>query len=195
MKLHSAEFVTSVGHLSQVPAEVLPEIAFVGRSNVGKSSLLNRLLNRKNLAKTSNVPGKTRTLNYYRVNRTFYLVDMPGYGYARRSREEHRRWAGLINGYLEKRASLRGAVQLLDARHDPTALDLDMLQWLLHVQKPFLVVATKTDKLPGSRLTTRLGRTRDILLSLGKIDPLPFSARSGRGREAVWRWIQEAVYG
>jgi GTP-binding protein len=195
MKLHSAEFVTSVGHLSQVPAEVLPEIAFAGRSNVGKSSLLNRLLNRKNLAKTSNAPGKTRTLNYYRVNRTFYLVDLPGYGYARRSQEEHRRWAGLINDYLEKRESLQGVVQLLDARHDPTALDLDMLQWLLYVQKPFLVVATKTDKLPSSRLNTRLGRTRDILLSLGKIDLLPFSARSGRGREAVWRWIQEAVYG
>ncbi len=195
MKLHSAEFVTSVGHPSQIPAQTLPEIAFAGRSNVGKSSLINRLINRKNLAKTSNTPGKTRTLNYYRVNSAFYLVDLPGYGYARRSPGERQQWADLVNSYLKKRKLLRGTVQLLDARHDPTAQDLDMLRWLLHVQKPFLVVATKTDKLSSSRLESRLGRTREILLSLGEIQPLPFSARSGRGCEAVWRWIQEAVHG
>ena len=195
MKIHSAEFVASVGMLNQIPADALPEIAFAGRSNVGKSSLLNRLFNRKSLAKISSTPGKTRTLNYYRVNGAFYLVDLPGYGYARRAHEERQQWAGLVNGFLHDRASLRGIVHLVDARHDPSEGDLEMVRWLLHAQKPFLVAATKADKLSGNRLKSQLDRTAGILLELGDLDLLPFSAKTGRGREAVWSWIQEAIYG
>lgn len=195
MQIRSAEFVTSVGHLRQLPANGLPEVAFAGRSNVGKSSLINRLLNRKRLAQISHTPGKTRTLNYYLVNGRFHLVDLPGYGYARRGRGERQRWAELVNGYLTDRPFLKGMLQVVDARHDPTAQDLEMVAWLLAVQKPFLVVGTKTDKLSGSRLKPRLDRTRTMLLDLGEVELLPFSATTGRGREAVWRWIQGVLDG
>ncbi len=195
MQTVSAEYVTSVVDPGQAPPEALPEIAVAGRSNVGKSSLLNRLLNRRNLAKTSNSPGKTRALNYYQVGRGFYLVDLPGYGYAQRSQAERSRWAELVDGYLTDREALKGIVHILDARHDPTSQDLEMLRWLLGFRKPFLVVATKTDKLSGSRLKPRLDRTRRILLDLGELDLVPFSAITGRGRSAVWGWIQEALHG
>ena len=195
MQIVSAEYVTSVFDPGQGPPEALPEIALAGRSNVGKSSLLNRLLNRRNLAKTSNSPGKTRALNYYRVGSGLYLVDLPGYGYAQRSQAERSRWAALVEGYLADREALKGIVHLLDARHDPTSQDLEMLRWLLGFGKPFLVVATKTDKLSGSRLKPRLDRTRRILLDLGELDLVPFSAITGRGRSAVWRWIQETLHG
>ena len=195
MTIHSAEFITSIGTLKQLPEAGLPEIAFAGRSNVGKSSLLNRLLNRKNLAKTSNTPGKTRTLNYYRVNGSFHLVDLPGYGYARRSQAERESWGRLIEGYIQNRAQLRGFVQLIDARHDPTQDDLMLLDWLCHSQKPFVVVATKTDKLSGSTLKPRIDKTRRMLNLHGPIDLCPFSAVTGRGRDTVWQWIGEILHG
>ena len=195
MLIRSAEFVTSVGRSSQILADGLPEIAFAGRSNVGKSALLNRLLNRKNLAKTSNTPGKTRTMNYYRVNDAFYMVDLPGYGYAQRAYQERQRWAKLIDGYLNRGTSLRGIVHVLDARHNPTDQDVEMIRWLSHTRKPFLVVLTKVDKLSGSRLKPRLDRTGEILREFGELRFLPFSAKSGRGKQAVWAWIQETIYG
>ncbi|MDP6777278.1 MAG: ribosome biogenesis GTP-binding protein YihA/YsxC [Candidatus Latescibacteria bacterium] len=195
MKVTTAEFVKSVGSPSGLPDDGLPEIAFAGRSNVGKSSLLNRLLNRKQLAKTSRTPGKTTNLNYFRINNALYFVDLPGYGYARHSHQERQRWGSLIEAYLEERDALKGIVQLLDARHDPSEQDLEMLRWLLHVRKPFLVAATKADKLSGSRLPARLRKTDDILAELGSIDLLPFSATTGRGRDAVWAWIREAAHG
>ncbi len=195
MKVNSAEFVKSVGSRSGLPDDGLPEIAFAGRSNVGKSSLLNRLLNRKQLAKTSRTPGKTTNLNYFLINNALYFVDLPGYGYARRSHQERQRWGRLIEAYLEDRDSLKGIVQLLDVRHDPSAQDLEMLGWLLHVRKPFLVAATKADKLSGSRLPARLKKTADILDGVGAIDLLPFSATTGRGRDAVLAWIREVAYG
>lgn len=173
--------------------EGLPEIAFAGRSNVGKSSLLNRLLNRRHLAGTSKTPGKTRTLNYYRVNGSLHFVDLPGYGYAKRGQRERRQWAELINGYLGTRTSLRGIVHLMDARHDPTARDMQLAAWLIQFGRPFLLVATKVDKLPGSRRKSRLDRTRDLLSGVGEYDLVPFSAVSGLGRHAVWRWIQDVV--
>lgn len=193
MEIHAAEFVTSVGHPSQIPADGLPEVAFVGRSNVGKSSLLNALLNRKNLAKTSNTPGKTRTLNYYRVNSALYLVDFPGYGYARRTYAEQKQWAGIIDDYLNNQATLRGIVHLLDARHDPTAQDLEMIRWMQFARKPFLAVLTKVDKLSGSQLKPRLDRTGAVLREFEDLRFLPFSAKSGRGRKELWKWIQGVV--
>ena len=193
MQIRSAEFVTSVVHPDGLPEEGLPEIAFAGRSNVGKSSLLNRLLNRRQLALTSKTPGKTRTLNYFRVNEALHFVDLPGYGYAKRGHQERRQWADLINGYLESRTSLRGILHLMDARHDPTARDVEMAGWLMQFGRPFLVVATKADKLPGSRKKSRLDRTRNLLSQLGEFDFVSFSAASGQGRLAVWKWIRDVI--
>ena len=193
MKVRFAEFVTSVGRPDQIPQDGLPEIAFAGRSNVGKSSLLNRLLNRKALAKTSRTPGKTRTLNYYIVNRELYLVDLPGYGYARRSHSEREQWAKLVNAYIQDRTPLKGIVQLVDARHDPTADDLQMIEWLNQSRKPFLVVATKADLLSGSRFKPRLDQTLKTFQGYGSVELVPFSAKTGRGKENVWRWIDGKV--
>ena len=195
MQIKSTEFVTSVGRLDQIPSSGLPEIAFAGRSNVGKSSLLNRLLNRKNLAKTSNTPGKTRTLNYYVVNSKLHLVDLPGYGYAKRRHSEREQWAKLVNGFLQDREPLFGILQLLDVRHDPTAQDLEMVSWLLQCGKPFVLVATKTDKLSSPKLKKRLNLTRTLLSELGEVSIIPFSAKTGKGREGIWRWIQKVLNG
>ena len=193
MQIRSAEFVTSIARPDRLPVEGLPEFAFAGRSNVGKSSLLNRLLNRRHLAATSKTPGKTRTLNYYLVNGALHFVDLPGYGYAKRGQQERRQWADLINGYLDSRTSLRGILHLVDARHDPTARDVEMAVWLTQFDRPFLVVATKADKLPGSRQKSRLDRTRNLLSRVGEFDLVPFSAVSGQGRQAVWRWIRDVI--
>ncbi len=193
MQIRSADFVTSVAHPDRLPMEGLPEIAFAGRSNVGKSSLLNRLLNRRKLAGISKTPGKTRTLNYYRVNETLHFVDLPGYGYSKRGQQERRQWADLINGYLEARTSLRGILHLMDARHDPTARDVEMAVWLMQFGRPFLVVATKVDKLSGSRQKSRLDRTRKLLSQQGDFNFVSFSAVSGQGRQAVWRWIRDVI--
>ena len=193
MKFHSAEFVTSIGFLKQLPRDEISEIAFAGRSNVGKSSLMNRLFNRKNLVKTSGTPGKTRTLNFFLVNGAYYFVDLPGYGYAKRSQSERQQWGQLIEGYVKDRPSLRGFVQLIDARHDPTRDDLQMLEWLAHSNKPFVVVATKADKLSGNKLATRLAQTRRILALHGDFDLLSFSATTGRGKDEVWRRIGEIL--
>ena len=193
MKVRFAEFVTSVGRPDQIPQDGLPEIAFAGRSNVGKSSLLNCLLNRKALAKTSRTPGKTRTLNYYIVNRELYLVDLPGYGYARRSHSEREQWAKLVNAYIQDRTPLKGIVQLVDARHDPTADDLEMLEWLNQSRKPFLVVATKADLLSGSRFKPRPDRTLKTFQGYGSVEFVPFSAKTGRGKKNVWGWIDGKV--
>ena len=183
MKVRFAEFVTSVGRPDQIPQDGLPEIAFAGRSNVGKSSLLNRLLNRKALAKTSRTPGKTRTLNYYIVNRELYLVDLPGYGYARRSHSEREQWAKLVNAYIQDRTPLKGIVQLVDARHDPTADDLEMIEWLNQSRKPFLVVATKADLLSGSRFKPRLDQTLKIFQATDQSSSSPFPPRQVEGRK------------
>ncbi len=193
MKFRSAEFVTSVGFLRQLPRDGMAEIAFAGRSNVGKSSLLNRLFNRRNLAKTSSTPGKTRTLNFYCVNHAYYFVDLPGYGYAKRSRQERETWGQLIEGYVQDRPSIRGFVQLIDARHDPSRDDLLMIDWLVQGEKPFVVVATKADKLSGHKLKSRLDQTRRMLALHGDFDLVPFSAMTGRGKDVVWRWIGEVL--
>ena len=195
MKIQSTAFVTSVGRLDQIPGTGLPEIAFAGRSNVGKSSLLNRLLNRKRLAKTSNTPGKTRTLNYYDVNGRLHLVDLPGYGFAKRTYSERKKWGELVDGFLQDREPLCGILQLFDARHDPTAQDLEMISWLLQFGKPFVLVATKTDKLSANKLGQRMKLTRKIISELGEVEILLFSAATGKGREDIWRWIEEVLDG
>ena len=165
------------------PAE-LPEIAFAGRSNVGKSSLLNRLLRRKAFARVSNTPGRTREINFFKVNQTFVLADLPGYGYARISKTRKAEWRPLIEGYLADSPMLRGVVLLLDVRHDPTDDDRLMLDFLADVGAPTIIAFTKIDKLT---IQAAAKRTQELAKGLG-LDPdqvVPFSARTGQGRDAL----------
>jgi GTP-binding protein len=166
------------------PESALPEIAFSGRSNVGKSSLLNRLVRRKALARVSKTPGKTREINFFEVNRELILVDVPGYGFARVSKDQRAEWRPLIEGYLKKSDQLRGVVQLLDVRHDPTADDLQMVDFLAELGVPTIFALTKVDKLTKSAAARRveefaegLGVTRDQLV--------PFSSVTGEGRDEL----------
>lgn len=195
MNIRSAEFLTSVGFIRQLPTDGRPEIAFSGRSNVGKSSLLNRLLNRKKLVKTSRTPGKTRTLNFFTVNDGFYLVDFPGYGYAKRSQSERIQWGQLIEDYVVDREPLKGFVQLIDVRHTPTEDDLRMVEWLTKSQQRFVIVGTKADKLSNNKLQASLARIKRTLAWQGEYSVLPFSAVTGRGKDELWRWIEETLHG
>lgn len=172
------------------PDATLPEVAFAGRSNVGKSSLINRLLNRKKLARVSNTPGRTREINFFRVNGDFVLVDLPGYGYARISKDTRAAWRPLIEGYLRGSRQLRGIVQLLDARHDPTRDDLQMLEFLADLEVPTIVAATKIDKLPRARVAERV---RELAQAAGVSEEqvIPFSATTGAGRAE----LAEAIVG
>jgi GTP-binding protein len=172
------------------PSADLPEIAFAGRSNVGKSSLLNRLVRRKALARVSNTPGRTREINFFKVNGAFVLVDLPGYGYARVSKTRRAEWRPLIEEYLRRSASLRGIVQLLDARHDPTDDDRLMLDLLADIGVPAIVVVTKTDKLAAPSVRERL-HALAVELELDEHQVIPFSAVTGAGRDE----LAEAVVG
>ena len=163
------------------PEPSLPEVAFAGRSNVGKSSLINRLVSRKKLARVSNTPGRTREINFFRVNDDFILVDLPGYGYARISKEARAAWKPLIEDYLSGSPRLRGIVQLLDARHDPTRDDLQMLEFLADLGVPTILVATKTDKLPRATVPKRVRELADAT-GVEEDQIIPFSAVTGLGR-------------
>jgi len=189
MIIKKAEYVISAVSPKQYPAGNLPEIALVGRSNVGKSSLINKLVNRKNLAKTSSKPGKTRTMNFYLINDEFYFVDLPGYGYAQVSKEMKSAWGKMIETYLTKRANLKGVIQLIDFRHLPTADDLMMWEWLKYYSLPVIHVGTKLDKVPRSQWARK---KKEIIQSLNLPDSnkfIPFSAESGLGKEAIWDLI------
>jgi GTP-binding protein len=166
------------------PESNLPEIAFSGRSNVGKSSLLNSLVRRKSMARVSNTPGRTREVNFFRVNERFVLADLPGYGYAKVSKEEKAKWKPLIESYLTTSPQLRGIVQLIDIRHDPTTDDLQMLDWLAALGAPALIVATKADKVSTSALATRVGQLSS-LLGLAPDAILPHSSTTGAGRDEL----------
>ncbi len=166
------------------PPSELPEIAFAGRSNVGKSSLINRLLHRKKMARVSNTPGRTREVNFFRVNDAFVLVDLPGYGYARISKAQKAEWRPLIEGYLQKSPALRGVVQLLDVRHEPTNDDLQMLDFLGEVGVPTIVVTTKTDKLSPARARERVAEVA-AAANVDVEQMIPFSAVTGAGRDAL----------
>lgn len=192
MKIKSAEFLTSAVEPSQYPAHALPEVAFAGRSNVGKSSLINRLLNRKSLAKTSGTPGRTRTINFFLVNDDLCFVDLPGYGWAKVSKAERGRWGRMIETYLTERENLKLFILIVDSRHDTSPLDVQMAEFLEHHRIPRLVVATKADKVKKSRLAGNLNRLKRGLAA-GEI--VPFSAVTGRGRAEVLDWIARAAGG
>ena len=196
MKISSAEFVLSAFAESQWPRGGLPEVAFLGRSNVGKSSLINSLLNVRGLARTSNTPGRTQALNFFLINRRFHFVDLPGYGYARVPRDVRESWGQLVTGYLAKREPLVLSIQIVDSRHEPTSLDLQLRGWLLAEGKPFLTVATKSDKLSQNELSRNLARARQVLRAAGDgsgDEVVAYSAVTRRGRENVWRAIEEAL--
>lgn len=166
------------------PANELPEIAMSGRSNVGKSSLINRLLRRRAIARVSQTPGKTREINFYRVNDTFCLVDLPGYGFARVSKEMRGEWRTLIEGYLRRSPHLRGIVQLVDARHAPSADDRQMLDALAHLGAPAIIVATKVDKLRRAEAAARPAEiARELGVDVEQV--IPFSAITGEGRDEL----------
>ncbi len=187
-KVQSAAFITSAPTLSQCPDWELPEIAMVGRSNVGKSSLINCLLNRKNLAKTSNTPGKTRLINFYRITSSvgeFALVDLPGYGYAKVSKAMQQDWDRHMTAFLQKRSNLVGALQLIDARHAPQPADLQMLAWLRAQEILFKVVLTKVDKISRNDSQKQVVICAKALgVSAGEV--IVFSAETGFGKDALW---------
>ncbi len=193
MKIKSAEFITSAVDAAGYPAGELPEVALAGRSNVGKSSLLNKLANRKSLARTSNTPGRTRLINFFLINDLFRLVDLPGYGYAKVAARERESWGEMIEGYLKKSENLRGMVLLVDSRHPPTPQDIQMYDWLKFYGISTAVVATKADKLSRSKLLQSLNVIRATLPLIGEDPLVPFSAQSGQGREElleiIGRWV------
>ncbi|MGI6265196.1 MAG: ribosome biogenesis GTP-binding protein YihA/YsxC [Acutalibacteraceae bacterium] len=184
MRIESAVFETSAARVSQLVDSVLPEVAFSGRSNVGKSSLINKLLGRKALARTSATPGKTATVNFYRLD-TLRLVDLPGYGYAKVSRTEKQRWGELIEGYFAADRDLRLTMQLVDMRHPPTADDRMMIDFLTEAGIPFVVVLTKADKLNKTERAARMAALEEELADYEGIQVIPFSAVTGEGVETL----------
>lgn len=196
----NAEFVISVAHLDQLPNERLPEIAMVGRSNVGKSSLINTLLGTPGLARTSNTPGRTQTLNYYRITPVekktppFFLVDMPGYGFAAVNQGMRADWSDLIEQYVDTRPTLCGIVQLIDLRHPPQPLDHSMTQWLREHEHDYLIVGTKSDKVAKTKVPELMLQVAEKL-NVDSLDTLAFSAQTGLGRDRLWRWVMETVQG
>lgn len=197
MGFEQAEFVTGAPSLDDCPPPTIPEFCFAGRSNVGKSSLINKVTKKRKLARTSNTPGKTQQMNYYKINNMFYLVDLPGFGFAKVPKKERERWGRDIQNYLKNRESLQLIVHLVDARHDPTALDEDFFFWMASNQMPFSVVLTKSDKLSGNKLAKSVRKVQGVLSKMNiEVPVLPCSAESGKGigelRSLINDFIQPA---
>ncbi len=192
MNFQNVEFLISAASTVDLPQNRLPEIAFAGKSNVGKSSVINRLLQRKNFARVGDTPGKTVHVNYFVVDRKCYLVDLPGYGFAKVSQSEKQRWGKLMEDYFSAgRISL--GVLIVDSRHAPTENDVIMANWFLESQCPFVVVANKIDKVKKSELTGNLARIREVLSLPEDCPVIPFSAEKGDGRDALVKCILSSV--
>ncbi len=193
MVIQSAELKTVCGVTSRLPKHDCPEIAFAGKSNVGKSSLINGLLNRKALARTSGQPGKTQTINFYEINHSFFFVDLPGYGYAKVSMKERERWGKMIEGYLGSSKQLTAVCLLVDIRHEPSANDKMMYDWIVQTGFSPVVIATKLDKINRSQISKHLKAIRSGL-GMKQEDPLfPFSANTKQGREEIWEFLEQAL--
>lgn len=192
MNLHNAEFIRSVTSVADCPKDGLVQIAFAGKSNVGKSSVINKLLLRKNFARVGQAPGKTTHINFFCIDKKLYLVDLPGYGYAKVSAQEKERWGKLMEAYFRAEGTLDYGVMIVDARHKPTADDVTMRNWFRETDCPLIVVANKLDKLKTREIEPNLALIRETL-ELGERDTLvPFSAEKGTGKTELLRLIGEA---
>ncbi len=191
MVIRKVSLETVCGITSRLPENTLPEIAFAGKSNVGKSSLINGLMNRKSLARTSAQPGKTQTINFYNVNDAFYLVDLPGYGYARVSEEVKAKWGKMVERYLKQSRQLRAVFLLIDIRHEPSANDRQMYDWILSQGYHPIIIATKLDKLNRSQVPAAVKRVREGLKAEKGTVVLPFSALTKQGREEIYEVIEK----
>jgi GTP-binding protein len=190
MKVTSAEFIKSAFTEADWPADSKPEIAFLGRSNVGKSSLINSLLSVKGLARTSSTPGRTQSLNFFLINEQFRFVDLPGYGYAKVPKMLKSTWGEMATTYLANRSQLVLSIHIVDSRHEPTKQDLQLHEWLEHFARPRLIVATKSDKLSNNELRKNIEHARRMF---HEDTPIIYSAKTGAGRDQVWQAIREAL--
>lgn len=195
MHIQNVEFLVSAVSPAQYPEPLIPEIALAGRSNVGKSSFINAMINRKKLARTSSKPGKTQQLNYYQVEDWFYFVDVPGYGYAKVSKKEKGKWANMLQTYFSERENLELALLIVDFRHKPTKDDIVMKDFFVHYNIPYFVIATKTDKVKKSQWSKHMSEIYRTL-NLETVDQiLPFSAETKEGREEAWEIITDVLQG
>lgn len=192
MNFNNIEFELAAGTAEQLPESTKPEVVFSGHSNVGKSSLINKIARRKNLARVSSQPGKTATINFYNAEE-FHLVDLPGYGYAKVSKAEKARWADLVEGYLSQKRNIALIIQIIDIRHKPTKDDYDMLRFLYNNNAPFVIVLTKKDKLKKTAYQKRIGEVMDELEEFEGVELIPFSAVNVDGLEDVKEVIEEYV--
>lgn len=193
MNVNNVDLIAVAAKKQQYPESFLPEIAFVGKSNVGKSSLINCMVNRKSLARTSSSPGKTRTINFYNIENTLHFVDLPGYGYARASKTEIEKWGKMIEEYLLKREQLKSIILLIDIRHEPSSNDKMMYDWLKHYGYKIIIVATKSDKLKRSQINKHISNIIKSL-SLEKDDMLiPFSSENKNGKNELWDIIENII--
>lgn len=193
MIIKQMELETVCGITSRLPENTKPEVAFAGKSNVGKSSLINGLLNRKSLARTSSQPGKTQTINFYNVNDELYLVDLPGYGYAKVSEETKAKWGRMIENYLHGSKQLRAVFLLIDIRHEPSANDRDMYNWIVYQGYEPIIIATKLDKIKRSQVQKQIRILKEGLKLLPGTVVIPFSAETKQGREEIWKLIDDLV--
>ncbi len=189
MIIKQAELETVCGITSRLPENTEPEVAFSGKSNVGKSSLINGLLNRKSLARTSSQPGKTQTINFYSVNQELYLVDLPGYGYAKAAQEIRAKWGKMIENYLHGSRQLKAVFLLVDIRHEASANDREMYRWIVHQGYEPIIIATKLDKIKRSQVQKQLKLLRESLNPVPGTRIIPFSAQTRQGREEIWEMI------
>jgi GTP-binding protein len=193
--INKSRFELTAMKPDQYPVSELPEIALVGRSNVGKSSIINTLLNRRGLARVSSEPGKTRGINFYNIDDTLYFVDLPGYGYAKVSKEEKASWGRMIETYLNKRKQLKMALMLVDIRHQPTADDRMMYNWITEMDLTHMVIATKADKISRGQVQGRLSEIRKTLDIKAGVELIAYSSETRQGRENVWKEIERALLG
>ncbi len=192
INFQNVKFEFAAGNYEQLPADNLPEIVFSGRSNVGKSSLINKLVNRKSIARVSAKPGKTATINFYNLGDVRF-VDMPGYGYAKVSFSEKKRWANLVEGYFNSKRNIKLVIQIVDIRHSPSAQDMDMIEFLYSQGYPFLIVATKSDKLNKSERAAREQGLEEELVKYSDVNRIAFSTINGEGVESLRSIIYESV--
>ncbi|MBQ7832243.1 MAG: YihA family ribosome biogenesis GTP-binding protein [Lachnospiraceae bacterium] len=186
MKIKSVNLETVIGITSKLPENTLPEFAFAGKSNVGKSSLINAIMNRKSYARTSAQPGKTQTINFYNINEEFYLVDLPGYGYAKVSQETKAKWGKMIERYLQRSQELKAVFLLIDIRHDPSANDKDMYEWIVHNGFEPIIIATKSDKISRGQIDKHLKAIRTGLKTRPGTVMIPFSSLNKNGLDKVY---------